>query len=66
MVISIKTNFGYDKAYERKFGSTKTQILSSFKKKNDWNSVILSAENIDQALLNFSNTFLIHIRECMP
>ena len=44
----------------------KHRFCQVFKKKNDWNSVILSAENIDQALLNFSNTFLIHIRECMP
>ena len=67
--ISIKTSVSYNKAYERKVWQYKNadfDKLNLLIKNTDWNTVILSAENVDQAVLNFSNTFLTHIRECIP
>ena len=62
--ISIKTSVNYNKAYERKVWQYKNadfDKLNLLIKNTDWNTVILSAENIDQAV-NCSNTFVTHIR----
>lgn len=67
--IYVKSNLNLNSAYKRKvwlYKNADFDKLNFLLTHTDWETLIIGADDVDQAADNFSETFLSHIRNSVP